>query len=571
MKYFGKQRNRLKEFFLIFRLVLSIQVLRKSFFEDIIFANIASLRNPEIFQAFPKDYFSYVIFDEFHHGAAPSYKAVVDYFKPKFMLGLTATPERTDKKDVIQLLNNNLVFSITTADAIRRGFLVPFTYYGLYDNVDYSRISHNGYKYNIDDLEKSLLIPSRDSAIIEKYKELAPKNKTIGFCVSIKHAERMAKLFTENGICSIAIHSNISLEERSRRIQQYEKGHVECVFVRDIFNEGVDFPETTTLLFLRPTESKVIFQQQLGRGLRLSGSKTNAIVLDFIGNYIGASEIPAILNKICTSNEKANIGMKPEFVYENGCHVIFSAQAIENLSIVPTNFFDKTKWFHRIAMRFEQLKRSLTPLDLFILLGDDFSRLVAAMGSYEALVDRMNSLDQGEILESKNDNFDKNAFKEELTIDLVEDLAQQIFLLVHNLLNSIRSFKKSVSNRERSISSIQRTIPQIMTLTSQACLVRNFIKSIFQDEIEKLEIETKKSDQIDFFFNFIGKKSSLRNSIAITNFLRDKISFFLEIEQTMSAKNAGLLVRYLDRLLEKENISWLVDFYEIIKQDHLDL
>jgi superfamily II DNA or RNA helicase len=111
MKYFGKQRNRLKEFFLIFRLVLSIQVLRKKLLlEDIIFANIASLRNPEIFQAFPKDYFSYVIFDEFHHGAAPSYKAVVDYFKPKFMLGLTATPERTDKKDVIQLLNNNLVF-----------------------------------------------------------------------------------------------------------------------------------------------------------------------------------------------------------------------------------------------------------------------------------------------------------------------------------------------------------------------------------------------------------------------------------------------------------------------------
>ena len=111
-----------------------------------------------------------------------------------------------------------------------------------------------------------------------------------------------------------------------------------------------------------------------------------------------------------------------------------------------------------------------------------------------------------------------------------------------------------------------------MTLTSQACLVRNFIKSISQDEIKKWEIKTEKSDQIDFFFNFIGKKSSLRNSIAITNFLRDKISFFLEIEQTMSAcKSGGLLVRYLDRLLEKENISWLVDFYEVVKQEHLDL
>jgi hypothetical protein len=161
------------------------------------------------------------------------------------------------------------------------------------------------------------------------------------------------------------------------------------------------------------------------------------------------------------------------------------------------------------------------------------------MGSYEALVDRMNSLDQGEILESKNDNFDKNAFKEELTIDLVEDLAQQIFLLVHNLLNSIRSFKKSVSNRERSISSIQRTIPQIMTLTSQACLVRNFIKSIFQDEIEKLEIETKKSDQIDFFFNFIGKKARLEIQLQLQISCEIKFHFFLKLNRQCLLKMPG--------------------------------
>jgi len=155
--------------------------LKRAYSEDLIFANISSIRNPSTYQRFGREYFDYVVFDEFHHGAAESYLKVVKYFQPKFMLGLTATPDRTDKKEILSLLGGNFIFGLSTADAIARGFLVPFTYYGLHDDIDYSNIRHNGFRYDTSDLEKVLLIPKRDKAVYEKFCEYAEKKKTIGF------------------------------------------------------------------------------------------------------------------------------------------------------------------------------------------------------------------------------------------------------------------------------------------------------------------------------------------------------------------------------------------------------
>jgi superfamily II DNA or RNA helicase len=214
---------------------------------DMLFASIHSLyRNLDKFH--PND-FDYIIFDEFHHAAAPTFNKVLQFFKPNFLLGLTATPNRTDRKSILPLVKRNIFYEMNADLAIERGFLVPFRYYGFSDNIDYSNIKHNGYKYDINDLNKKLLIDKRDEAIIGKYHEYAQGNKAIGFCVSIEHTERSVRKFSEQGIASVAIHSKLSQDDRKNRMLSFRNGEAQIAFVRDLFNEGVDVPDVSTLLF----------------------------------------------------------------------------------------------------------------------------------------------------------------------------------------------------------------------------------------------------------------------------------------------------------------------------------
>jgi len=176
---------------------------------------------------------------------------------------------------------------------------VPYKYFGFKDNVDYTDIRWSGFKYNVQDLNKALMIERRDKAILEKFNEYSKDRKTIGFCVSIEHAEYMTKLFNRNGIKSIAIHSkgsdaDIDLPKETKdKIDAFRDDEYQVAFVVDMFNEGIDVKDVNSLLFLRPTESKTIFIQQMGRGLRLSPetNKGDVIILDFIGSYKTAMKI----------------------------------------------------------------------------------------------------------------------------------------------------------------------------------------------------------------------------------------------------------------------------------------
>src|SRR5262249_32130800 len=142
-----------------------------------------------------------------HHGQSPTYRDIIEYFRPKFMLGMTATPDRLDRKDIFELFDYNKVYEIAASEAIERGLLVPYTYYGLTDDIDYSKIRYQNNRYRVDDLERYLIIPERNAAILDEYREKGKGDKAIGFCVSIKHAERMAEYFSQNGIVAAAIHS----------------------------------------------------------------------------------------------------------------------------------------------------------------------------------------------------------------------------------------------------------------------------------------------------------------------------------------------------------------------------
>ncbi len=238
----------------------------------VLFASKDTLRNPDILYQFSNKEFDYIIVDEVHHGQAPSYKLILEYFEPTFfMLGLTATPDRMDRKDIFELFEYNKVFEYTLNEAIENGFLVPFNYYGLKDNIDYTNIKHQGNKYNIQDLDKHLIINERNEQIYKEYLEKGKGNKAIGFCCSIKHAQKLSDFFNKKGIPATAITSQT--ENRDEIIKQFRNNQFTIVFTVDLFNEGVDFPDLRVLLFLRPTESKTVFLQQLGRGLRLCTGK----------------------------------------------------------------------------------------------------------------------------------------------------------------------------------------------------------------------------------------------------------------------------------------------------------
>ena len=241
---------------------------------------------------FAPETFDYVVVDEFHHSPAPSYRRILDRLTPKFLLGLTATPFREDRQDIWQLCGNNTIVSYELRNGIESGVLVPYHYFGCIDQVDYSKVEVQSGRFSLRDLERILVIPERDAAIIAKWKEMAEQRKTLAFCCTIKHAERAAENFTQAGIPAAAYTSAMSRQQRDTILTRFRSGDLKVLAVVDVLNEGADLPFVECLLFMRPTESKRIFFQQLGRGLRRFTGKSYCLVIDFIGNFRNASRIP---------------------------------------------------------------------------------------------------------------------------------------------------------------------------------------------------------------------------------------------------------------------------------------
>ncbi|MTI94703.1 MAG: restriction endonuclease subunit R [Firmicutes bacterium] len=298
---------------------------------DVCLATVQTLGRENHLLNFPPDYFDYMVVDEFHHAAADSYVRIIEHFKPEFLLGLTATPYRTDNRDIFALCDDNVVYELYLKDAINRDMLVPFRYYGIYDATDYSGIAVRNGQYVVEELEKELSQKERANLVLEKYKALAGQ-KTLGFCASIAHAEYMARYFQEQGIAAYAVHSGEDTEytlERKQAVKALEDGKIKVIFAVDIFNEGVDIPALDTVLFLRPTESFVVFLQQLGRGLRKYDGKDYLTVLDFIGNYKRAHYIPALLAGENPQDESGRRRRPQEQEYPAECHVQFDFRVLD--------------------------------------------------------------------------------------------------------------------------------------------------------------------------------------------------------------------------------------------------
>ncbi|WP_368242747.1 DEAD/DEAH box helicase family protein [Intestinibacter bartlettii] len=263
---------------------------RKDIKKDIIFASVQTLGKSQYLNEsyFDKDYFDYIVVDEFHHAVTKNYQNILEYFEPKFLLGLTATPYRLDNKDVFSICDNNLVYEVDLNSAINKGWLVPFRYYDIYDDsINYDGLKIRSGIYDERELEKALSINKRADLVLKHYKRYNSK-MAIGFCTSKNHASYMSKYFNERGINSVAVYSGPTDdygEERKEAIKKLKSGEIKIIFCVDIFNEGVDIKDIDLVMFLRPTESQTIFLQQLGRGLRIAKYKKYLNVLDFIGNY----------------------------------------------------------------------------------------------------------------------------------------------------------------------------------------------------------------------------------------------------------------------------------------------
>lgn len=331
---------------------------------DILFATVQTLGRKEYLNTdyFERDAFDYVVVDEFHHAVAESYKNIIEYFKPRFLLGITATPERLDNQDVFALCDYNLVYEARLKEAINKGWLVPFRYYGVYDETDYNSIDYRNGKYDDKQLEQILNINKRADLILQHYLKYNSK-RSLGFCSSRDHAVFMAEYFAEHGIKSCAVISgsitanNCDSEdrikspyvlERKEALEKFKNAELNVVFSVDIFNEGLDIPEVDMVMFLRPTESPTIFLQQLGRGLRKKGKKKYVNVLDFIGNYKKANLIPFLLSgDVKNSLKKNNITHIPdEDEYPEGCFVSFDFRLIDlfkRMADEQKNALDKIK------------------------------------------------------------------------------------------------------------------------------------------------------------------------------------------------------------------------------------
>src|SRR5690606_14274142 len=243
-----------------------------------------------------KDAFDLIVVDEFHHAAAPTYERLLNHFEPKFLLGITATPDRMDNKDVYALCDGNVAISIHFLDAIERAWLAPFNYYGVYDNTDYSAIPWRGTHYDEQEL---LQVQLREEFAEKIFKEWNgyKQTRTIVFCSSVKQAIYMNNFFQQKDVRSIALHGESHPSERKTARSELDSGELEIIFTVDLFNEGVDIPKVDTLLFIRPTESLSVYTQQVGRGLRIAEGKSHCVIIDFIGNYRNADLKLAVFNK----------------------------------------------------------------------------------------------------------------------------------------------------------------------------------------------------------------------------------------------------------------------------------
>jgi superfamily II DNA or RNA helicase len=227
--------------------------------------------------------FSYIVIDEAHHATAPTYKRVLGYFTPRFLLGLTATPDRADGQSVLELFRDS-AHRLSLREAVELGELVPIRCVRVQTNIDLSKVRFNQVHYNRKDIEETIIIPPRDRLIVRTYLDHVPGRKAVAFCVNVRHGEQLAEQFRLAGTPAQSVSGRMPGKQREEYLRAFRAGQLRVLCACDILNEGWDCPDVEVLLMARPTLSKVIYLQQLGRGTRKAPGKECLVVFDFVDN-----------------------------------------------------------------------------------------------------------------------------------------------------------------------------------------------------------------------------------------------------------------------------------------------
>ena len=300
---------------------------------DVVFASVQTLARH--LDEFEPDEFDYLVIDEFHHAAASSYRKVIDHFDPAFLLGLTATPDRMDGADLMALCGDNVVFECGLIEGIDRSELVPFHYWGIKDVADYVGIPWRNGRFDPAMLAERVETQQRAQQAFDEWSDKCA-SRTLAFCASVSHADFMTSYFQARGIRAAAVHSMPGSADRIDTLEGLRAGALDVVFAVDMFNEGVDVPEIDSVLMLRPTESPVVFLQQLGRGLRLSDDKDRLRVVDFVGNHRSFLHRPRSLLGLTRSGVPSTAAVMSamasgDWDLPTGCSVVYDVEAIDLL------------------------------------------------------------------------------------------------------------------------------------------------------------------------------------------------------------------------------------------------
>lgn len=456
---------------------------------DHVFMTIQTFNSKKFDEITTSDFYDFIIVDEFHHASAKSYQKLLMHYQPKILLGLTATPERMDGKDVLEYFDGRISTEMRLGEAIDRKLLTPFQYFCVSDELDLSKLKWSRGGYDTNELTNILTLDKvnanrrADLVIRSLHDYISDLDEVIGlgFCVSIEHAEFMANYFNEKNIPSVAISSKCSVEERESARLGLVNGIYKFAFVVDLYNEGVDIPEINTILFLRPTDSTTVFLQQLGRGLRLSENKECLTVLDYVGQahknynfYEKFSTISKSKGKVLESEIKSGFITLPK-----GCHIHMEKQAKEYiLKNINSFIYNKNTITNKIKSFSIESDKELNLLNFIefynITLKDiyktknTFARLcVNANVKEDFICDdekmlstamiRLNNVDSPRLLRFWKNTLEN--FKEHNTISKFNKEEEKVMLMLHYTLftkapielgiNSVHQFLERIySNKE---------------------------------------------------------------------------------------------------------------------------
>ncbi|MDO5559934.1 MAG: DEAD/DEAH box helicase family protein [Oscillospiraceae bacterium] len=284
--------------------------------------------------------FGYIIIDEAHHANADTYQKVISFFKPEFTLGLTATPERCDDRSIIDIFKNT-AHKLDIKTAVEIGELVPVRCIRIHTNIDLSNVRFNSVRYNIRDLESKIFVPERNTLIADTFIKYVKDKRTVIFCASVKHAEEIAQLITDRGVKAYAVSGSMKASLRSEYLAAFKKGTLKVICACDLLNEGWDCPETEVLFMARPTMSKVLYIQQLGRGMRLAPEKESLIVFDFVDNANKFNAPFSLHRYLQLKNYRPGgmvLGKKPDIAYDESLYA--KGEKPEAIIDYPVNVTD---------------------------------------------------------------------------------------------------------------------------------------------------------------------------------------------------------------------------------------